>query len=226
MDLRSVLEHTLLKPDATEAEVLGIADEAIEHRLFGVCVAPCWVERVRAHLDGAPGERPRLVTVAGFPHGTATTAAKVADAIACARAGAEEIDMVANVGFLRSGNDNAFGVDIAAVAAAARSERGAAVKVILETALLGDSEIARACLIAEAAGAAFVKTSTGYASRGASRRDIEIMASAVGGRLGIKASGGIRTREAALDLLAAGATRIGASASLQMIGAGEASSTY
>jgi deoxyribose-phosphate aldolase len=219
MDLRSVLEHTLLKPDATETEVLRTADEAIERRLFGVCVSPCWVERLRAHLDGAPGARPRprLVTVAGFPHGTATTAAKVADAIACARAGAEEIDMVANVGFLRSGNDNAFGVDIAAVAAAARSERGAAVKVILETALLDDTEIARACLIAEAAGAAFVKTSTGYAARGASRRDIEIMARAVGGRLGIKASGGIRTRDAALDLLAAGATRIGASASLQMI---------
>jgi deoxyribose-phosphate aldolase len=203
--IAALIDHTLLKPDATGAAVRRMCAEALEHGFATVCVNPYWVEL-------AVAEGVAVATVVGFPLGANTTAIKVAEAERAVRAGAHEIDMVLNVGELVVGNLRAVGEDIRAVVAC-----GAPVKVILETSLLNDTHKRQACELAREAGAAFVKTSTGFASGGATVADVELMRSVVGSEMGVKASGGIRTWDDCRAMLAAGANRIGTSAGIAIL---------
>jgi deoxyribose-phosphate aldolase len=208
-DLVALVDHTLLKPEATAADVTGAAVEAADLGAFAVCVSPSMV--AVAVTACPPGLR--VAAVAGFPSGKHISAVKADEAVRAVRAGAVEIDMVIDVGAAVAGDLDAVHADIGAVRGAVP---GATLKVIVESAALlslrGEQLLADLCRVAEAAGADFVKTSTGFhPSGGASRRAVEVMADAVGGRLGVKASGGIRTAEAACDMVAAGATRLGLS---------------
>jgi deoxyribose-phosphate aldolase len=208
-----MIDHTLLRPDATRAEIQKVCREAIEHRFASVCVNSYWVPLVASTLAGTPV---KVCSVVGFPLGAALTAAKVAETEAALHLGAQEIDMVLNIGALRSGLDEAVDYDIRSVVETAHRE-GALVKVILETALLTDDEKIKACLLAKAAQADFVKTSTGFGPSGATEHDVALMRRTVGPEMGVKASGGIRTVEDALKMVAAGANRIGASASVKIV---------
>ncbi len=211
--IAALIDHTILKPEATRADVVKVCREARQYHFASVCVNPYWVPLVKAELAGSPV---KVCTVVGFPLGATSTEAKVAETQAAVRAGAQEIDMVINVGALRSGETDAVRNDIAAVARAAHAG-GAILKVILETALLDDTQKQVACQLAKAAGAEFVKTSTGFSSSGATAHDIALMRAAVGPEMGVKASGGIRTLEDLRAMAAAGATRIGASASVKIV---------
>jgi deoxyribose-phosphate aldolase len=211
--IAALIDHTILKPEATRADVVKVCREARQYNFASVCVNPYWVPLVKAELAGSPV---LVCTVVGFPLGATSTEAKVCETQASVRAGAQEIDMVINVGALRSAENDAVRNDIAAVARAAHSG-GAILKVILETALLDDAQKRLACQLAKAAGADFVKTSTGFAASGATAHDIALMRAAVGPEMGVKASGGIRTLEDLRTMAAAGATRIGASASVKIV---------
>ena len=211
--IASLIDHTILKPDATRAEVVKICQEARKYRFASVCVNPYWVPLVAAELAGAPV---KVCTVVGFPLGATTTESKIAETEAAVRVGAQEIDMVMNVGALRSGDQEAVKQDIHGVAEAAH-RAGAILKVILETALLDDNQKATACTLAKLAGADFVKTSTGFGPSGATAHDVALMRLVVGPDMGVKASGGIRTLEDLRMMAAAGATRIGASASVKIV---------
>ena len=213
MDLRRMIDHTLLKPDATRADIQKLCREAIDHQFASVCVNSYWVPTVAGALAGTPV---KVCTVVGFPLGAMLTEAKVAETDAALHLGAQEIDMVLNVGALRGGDEDAVRRDIESVVLAAHRE-GALVKVILETALLTDDEKVKACQLAKSAGADFVKTSTGFGPSGATEHDVALMRRTVGPEMGVKASGGIRTTEDALKMIAAGATRIGASASVKIV---------
>jgi deoxyribose-phosphate aldolase len=217
--IASLIDHTILKPDATRADVLKVCREARQYGFASVCVNPYWVPVVRAELAGSPV---KVGTVIGFPFGATSTAAKVAEAEISLRAGATELDMVINIGALRSGDHETVKLDIQAVVKAAH-EAGAIVKVILETALLDDNQKAVACALAKLAGADYVKTSTGFGPAGASAHDVALMRAAVGPEMGVKASGGIRTLDDLKAMTAAGATRIGASASVKIVEATGAS---
>lgn len=209
----ALIDHTILKPEATRADVLKVCREARQYNFASVCVNPYWVPLVTAELAGS---KVKVCTVVGFPLGATSTEAKVAETAAALRAGAQEIDMVINVGALRSGDHEAVKLDIRQVVKVSH-EAGAKVKVILETALLNDNEKAVACTLAKLAGADFVKTSTGFSKSGATAHDVALMRSVVGPEMGIKAAGGIRTLEDVRQMTAAGATRIGASASVKII---------
>ncbi|MBS1858684.1 MAG: deoxyribose-phosphate aldolase [Acidobacteria bacterium] len=209
----ALIDHTILKPEATRADVIKVCREARQYNFASVCVNPHWVPLVKAELSGSPV---KVCTVVGFPLGATTTEAKVCETQAAVRSGAQEIDMVINVGALRSGETDTVREDIAAVARAAHSG-GAILKVILETALLDDTQKRVACQLAKAARADFVKTSTGFSTAGATAHDIALMREAVGPEMGVKASGGIRTLEDLRQMAAAGATRIGASASVKIV---------
>jgi len=211
--IAALIDHTILKPEATRNDVIKICREAREYRFASVCVNPYWVPLVRTELAGSPV---KVCSVVGFPLGATSTDAKVCETAAALRAGAQEIDMVINVGALRSGDTDAVKNDIQSVVRVAH-ERGAIVKVILETALLDDAQKNAACKISQSAGADFVKTSTGFSTSGATVHDIALMRAAVGPNLGIKASGGIRTLQDVQAMTAAGATRIGASASVKIV---------
>ena len=211
--IASLIDHTILKPDATRAEVVKICQEARKYRFASVCVNPYWVPLVAAELAGSPV---KVCTVVGFPLGATTTESKIAETEAAVRVGAQEIDMVMNVGALRSGDQEAVKQDIHGVAEAAH-RAGAILKVILETALLDDNQKATACTLAKLAGADFVKTSTGFGPSGATAHDVALMRLVVGPDMGVKASGGIRTLEDLRMMAAAGATRIGASASVKIV---------
>jgi deoxyribose-phosphate aldolase len=211
--IASLIDHTILKPEATRADVVKICREARQYNFASVCVNPYWVPLVRAELSGSPV---KVCTVVGFPLGATSTEAKVAETAAALRAGAEEIDMVINVGALRSGDDEAVKLDIAQVVKVAH-EACAIVKVILETALLDDNQKAVACTLVKLAGADFVKTSTGFGPSGATAHDVALMRQVVGPEMGVKASGGIRTLDDLRTMAAAGATRIGASASVKIV---------
>ncbi len=211
--LAAMLDHTLLKPEATEAQVRRLAREAAEHRFACAMVNPAWVPLAAEVLAGTGV---RVGTVLGFPLGASLTATKVAEARHAARAGALDLDMVLNIGALRSGHHAAVGEEIRRLAEAAHGE-GAILKVILETALLNDAEKRIAALLSLEAGAEFVKTSTGFSSSGATEADVRLLREAVGSRCGVKASGGIRTLADALRMAAAGANRIGASASVAIL---------
>jgi deoxyribose-phosphate aldolase len=208
-----VIDHTILKPEATRADVVKVCREARQYNFASVCVNPYWVPLVRAELAGSPV---KVCTVVGFPLGATSTEAKVAETQVAVREGAQEIDMVINVGALRSGEHEAVRQDIHEVVKAAHAA-GAIVKVILETALLDDNQKAIASTLSKLAGADFVKTSTGFGPSGATAHDVALMRSVVGPDMGIKAAGGIRTLEDLRAMTAAGATRIGASASVKIV---------
>ena len=208
-----LIDHTLLRPDATRAEIVKLCQEARKYEFASVCVNPYWVPLVAAELAGSPV---KVCTVVGFPLGATTTESKIAETEAALRVGAQEIDMVQNIGALRSGDHDAVRADIAAVAEVTH-RAGAILKVILETALLDDNQKAVASTLAKLAGADFVKTSTGFSSAGATAHDVALMRMVVGPDMGVKASGGIRTLEDLQKMAAAGATRIGASASVKIV---------
>jgi len=183
------------------------------HRFAAVCVNPFWVRLASAELAGSPV---KVATVVGFPLGATTTAAKVAETEAALSDGAQEIDMVLNIGALRSGDFAEVHSDIAVVVETAH-QGGAIVKVILETALLDDRQKTEACMLAKSAHADFVKTSTGFGPAGATVHDVALMRKTVGPEMGVKASGGVRTLQELLEMTAAGATRIGTSAGVKIV---------
>lgn len=214
MNIASFIDHTLLKPEATAADIRALIEEAARLHTFSICVSP----------SALPVEVPeglKVATVCGFPSGAHHSAIKAAEAADSAKRGADEVDMVINLAQACSNDFAAVEADIRAVRKALPTE--VLLKVILETAALSDEQISECCLAAERAGAEFVKTSTGFhPAGGASVHAIEIMHQAVGGRLGIKASGGIRDFETAQKMIDAGATRLGCSASAAIIeGAGK-----
>ena len=211
--IASLIDHTLLRPEATHADIVKLCGEARQYGFATVCINPYWVPLAASELAGSAV---KVCTVAGFPLGATSTEAKVAEAAAALRAGAREIDMVINVGALRSGDCDAVKLDIQAVARVCH-DANAIVKVILETALLNDAQKTTACGLAQAAGADFVKTSTGFGPAGATVQDIVLMRHAVGPRMGVKAAGGIRTLDDFRAMVAAGANRVGASASVKIV---------
>jgi deoxyribose-phosphate aldolase len=211
--IASLIDHTLLRADATRADILQLCHEAREYNFASVCVNAYWVPVAAAELAAS---HVKVCTVVGFPLGATSTAAKVAETEAALAAGAQEIDTVQNIGALRGGDSQAVREDIEAVVKAAH-RHGAIVKVILETALLNDDQKTAACLLAKAAGADFVKTSTGFNSAGATVHDVALMRRAVRPAMGVKASGGIRTLEDFQKMVAAGATRIGASSGVKIV---------
>ena len=212
-DLARFIDHTLLRPDATAAEIDTLCEEARTYEFAAVCVNPTWVRRCAQNLRGS---RVRVASVVGFPFGAGTTEVKALEARRAIRDGAREIDMVINVGALKSGDHELVRRDVEKVADACR-EAGAVSKVIIETALLSDEEKVVASHLAKAAKADFVKTSTGFGPGGATVQDILLMRETVGPKLGVKASGGIRSADDVREMIAAGATRIGASASVQIV---------
>jgi deoxyribose-phosphate aldolase len=222
-DLARYIDHTLLKPDATAADIDRLCAEAVEHRFASVCINPTWVPRAVANLRGTGIP---VASVIGFPFGATMSEIKAHEARTVMRSGAREIDMVINIGALKSGLHDEVRADIAAVSDACH-ESGALNKVIIETALLTDREKVIACQLAVRAKADFVKTSTGYGGGGATVFDVALMREAVGPKLGVKASGGIRTRDDVQEMIAAGATRIGASAGVKIVtGEGGSSGRY
>jgi deoxyribose-phosphate aldolase len=207
-----LIDHTLLKPDATEEQVRKLCREARQYNFASVCVNPTHVALAARLLKGS---QVKVCTVIGFPLGATTPTAKAIETRDALANGAEEIDMVINVGALKSGDDDLVRRDIQSVVEAARGH--AIVKVILETALLSKEEKVKGCLLAKMAGADFVKTSTGFGPGGATVEDIALMRETVGPEMGVKASGGVRDLETAQAMVAAGATRIGASASVAIV---------
>lgn len=219
-DLGPYIDHTLLKPEATEADVVRLAEEARTHGFATVCVNSAWVATAARVLAGS---RTVPIAVVGFPLGAGLSSAKAFEAREAVRAGAREIDMVVNVGALKGRDYARVGEDIAAVVEASRPYP---VKVILETSLLSREEKIAACVLSRAAGAAFVKTSTGFSSAGATVEDVALMREVVGPSMGVKASGGIRSAEDALRMIRAGANRLGASASVAIVSGQTSSAKY
>jgi deoxyribose-phosphate aldolase len=212
-DLAALIDHTLLKPDASEAQIAQLCHEARTHNFAAVCVNPAHV-RLCAQL--LKGSAVRVCTVVGFPLGATPPEVKAYETQQALDDGATEIDMVINIGALKSKDYALVARDIATVVASAQAG-GAIVKVIIEAALLDDEEKVIASKLAKEAGADFVKTSTGFASGGATAHDVALMRRAIGSQMGIKAAGGIRTYADAQKMIEAGATRIGASASVKII---------
>jgi deoxyribose-phosphate aldolase len=220
LDLAKYIDHTLLKPDATLEEIDTMCAEAVEYGFASVCINPTWVKRTAENLRGSDV---MTCTVIGFPLGANTSEIKAMEARRALRDGAREVDMVINVGALKSGELELVRKDIEKVVDASH-ESGAITKVILETALLTDEEKVIASALAKAAKADFVKTSTGFGGGGATVYDVALMRETVGPDMGVKASGGVRTLEDAEDMIAAGATRIGASAGVEIVGGHEGDS--
>ena len=217
IDVAKYIDHTLLKPEATADEIDVLCDEAMEFGFASVCVNPTWVKRAADRLRGSD-----VVTcsVIGFPLGASTPEIKAMEARRALRDGAREVDMVLNVGGLKSGDLELVRTDIEKVVDSAH-EAGAIVKVILETSKLTDEEKVIASALAKQAKADYVKTSTGFGGGGATVYDVALMRETVGPEMGIKASGGVHTAEEAEDMIAAGATRIGASAGVQIVAGSE-----
>lgn len=219
-ELASLIDHTLLKPEATAEQIDRLCQEAAAHHFASVCVNPYWVARAADRLQDTDV---KVCTVVGFPLGASHTEIKALETKQAIQDGAQEIDMVMNIGALKYGDIEAVRGDIAAVVKAAD---GVLVKVILETGLLSPDEIRIASEQAKAAGAHFVKTSTGFGNGGATEEAIALMRQTVGPDLGVKASGGVRDRETAEAMIQAGATRIGASASVAIVTGGEGKGGY
>ena len=219
-DLARYIDHTLLRPDATAADIDKLCDEALTYGFAAVCVNPTWVRRCAQRLRGSGV---RVASVIGFPFGAGTTEVKALEARRAIRDGASEIDMVINIGALKSGDYELVRRDIEKVADACR-EAGALSKVIIEAAFLSDEEKVVSSHLAKQAKADFVKTSTGFGPGGATVHDVLLMRETIGPKLGVKAAGGIHSAQEARDMIAAGATRIGASASVQIVTGEEASS--
>ena len=208
-----IIDHTLLKPEGTREQVEKLCREALRFEFAAVCVNPAWVALAYSVLNGSPV---KVCTVAGFPLGAATTAGKRFEAAEALRLGAQEIDMVMNVGAMKSGDRARVEADIRGVAEVVHAG-GGSLKVILENVLLSREEKVTACEICVAAGVEFVKTSTGFAAAGATAEDVALMRQTVGQRCGVKAAGGIRTASDFKAMVAAGANRIGASASVAIV---------
>jgi deoxyribose-phosphate aldolase len=213
LDIAKMIDHTLLKPDATQQEIAQLCFEARKYGFASVCVNPAWVPLCAELLKGSPV---KVCTVIGFPLGATAPEVKAFETENAIRQGATEIDMVINVGALKARDLELVARDIRGVVNAAHAH-GIIVKVIIETVLLNDEEKKIACLISKEAGADFVKTSTGFAGGGATVADVALMRKTVGPQMGVKASGGVRTYEDAESMIKAGATRIGASAGVKII---------
>lgn len=212
MKLNKTIDHTILNADATKEAVIKVIDEAKKYEFASVCLEPCWVSLAAERLKDS---NVKVCTVIGFPLGANTKTVKAFEAKEAVDNGADEVDMVLNIGALKSGDDALVLEDMKAVREAAKD---AVVKVILETCLLTDDEKKKACALAKEAGLDFVKTSTGFSTAGATVEDVKLMRDAVGDTMGVKASGGIRDTKTAEAMIAAGASRIGASKSIAIIG--------
>ena len=213
--IASMIDHTLLKPEATPAQIEKLCAEAAEYHFASVCVNPVYIPLAARLLKGTGV---KVCCVVGFPLGAIAPEQKAAEAASCAAMGAEELDMVIHVGAAKAGDWALVQRDIEGVVKAAA---GHTVKVIIETCLLTDEEKVKACEAAKAAGAHFVKTSTGFSTGGATTHDIALMLKTVGPEMGVKASGGIRDYETAMAMIEAGANRIGASAGIAIVAAAE-----
>ena len=213
--IASMIDHTLLKPEATPAQIEKLCAEAAEYHFASVCVNPVYIPLAARLLKGTGV---KVCCVVGFPLGAIAPEQKAAEAASCAAMGTEELDMVIHVGAAKAGDWALVQRDIEGVVKAAA---GHTVKVIIETCLLTDEEKVKACEAAKAAGAHFVKTSTGFSTGGATTHDIALMRKTVGPEMGVKASGGIRDYEAAMAMIEAGANRIGASAGIAIVAAAE-----
>jgi deoxyribose-phosphate aldolase len=211
--IAAMIDHTLLKPEATQQDIERICHEGIEYGFAAVCVHPFWVDVVARLLAGSPV---RVATVSGFPSGMSCAETKAHEAGLAVARGAHEVDMVMNVGALKSGSVDVVRHEVSQVCKAVGADT--VVKVILETALLSDEEKVTACTLIKGAGAHFVKTSTGFGPGGATVEDVRLMRQAVGPEMGVKASGGIRTYEQARAMVDAGATRIGTSSGIRIVG--------
>lgn len=207
------MDHTLLKADATQAQVEQTLVEAKQYDTASICINPYWVELAAKELRGTDVN---VCTVIGFPLGANTTATKVFETNDAIDKGAVEVDMVINIGELKQHHDEAVQADIKALADAAHA-KNAILKVIIETALLNDEEKVRACKLAVAAGTDFVKTSTGFSTAGAKAADVKLMRETVGPNIGVKAAGGIHSAKDAYDMIEAGASRLGVSASVAIL---------
>jgi len=212
LDLARYIDHTLLKPDATPEMIKTLCTEARENNFFSVCVNTCYLPLATELLEGTNVAR---AVVIGFPLGAVSTDVKVYETEWSLKHGADEFDMVINIGYLKAGLYDLVFEDIEKVVRAAKDK---IVKVIIETALLTDEEKIAACVIAKEAGAAFVKTSTGFSSGGATVEDVSLMKFVVGDEVKVKASGGVRTREDMIRMMIAGADRIGTSSGMKIIG--------
>ncbi|MEK5268789.1 deoxyribose-phosphate aldolase [Weizmannia sp. FSL W8-0401] len=210
-NLAAYIDHTLLKPEATEKDILKLTAEAAQYHFASVCIHPYWVKLAARELAGTGV---KVCTVIGFPLGATTAETKAFETKKAIGDGADEIDMVINIGALKSGNTEAVEADIRAVVEAAQ---GKLVKVIIETCLLTNEEKELACRLSVKAGAHFVKTSTGFSTGGATVEDVKLMRQTVGDKAGVKASGGIHTKAEAEAMIEAGATRIGASSGVKIV---------
>lgn len=210
--LAKTIDHSLLKPEMTEAEIITGCELARQYNVASVCVKPCYVELAANILAGSSVA---VGTVIGFPHGGCTTATKVYEAQDAIKNGATELDMVINIGELRSGHHDYVRDDIRAVVEVAKGK--ALVKVILENAYLSDEQKVTCCKLVEEAGADFVKTSTGFSPSGATIEDLRLMRASVSNKVQVKAAGGVRTLEAALAVIDAGCTRVGATATAAIL---------
>ncbi|MCO4096803.1 deoxyribose-phosphate aldolase [Macrococcoides canis] len=220
MNLAKYIDHTALKPEITKVQIEKLAQEAREYGFMSVCVNPTHVQYAKSLLEGTDV---LVCTVIGFPLGANTPAVKAFETKDAIDNGAGEVDMVINIGALKDKNYDLVAEDIKAVVEAAGD---VTTKVIIETALLTDEEKVKACEIAKAQGADFVKTSTGFSTGGATKEDIALMRKAVGPDMGVKASGGVRSYEDVMAMIDAGATRIGASAGVQILKGEEAKGDY
>ncbi len=215
IELARFIDHTVLKAEAVEADIVKLCDEAEEYKLGAVCIAPLWVPLAAQRLSGS---MVNVCTVIGFPLGYSTSYIKGFEAAKAVADGAKEVDMVIPIGLLKAGTDAAVEQDVASVVAAAKKENAdALVKVIIECCYLNEDEKRRACSLSVRAGADFVKTSTGFGSGGATIEDVRLMRVVVGEKVGVKAAGGIRTTEQALAMIEAGANRIGTSNGIAIV---------
>lgn len=211
MKLNKMIDHTILKADAKRKDVVRYCEEAKEYDFMSVCVNSCNVKIVKKELEGSDV---KVCCVVGFPLGAMATETKAFEAKYCVDNGADEIDMVINIGALKDENYDYVKKDIEEVV---KASNGKVVKVIIETCLLSDEEKKKACELAKEAKADFVKTSTGFSSGGATAEDVKLMKSVVGNELKVKASGGVRTKEDAMKMIEAGADRIGASSGINIV---------
>jgi deoxyribose-phosphate aldolase len=218
-NISKLIDHTLLKPQATSSEIEKLCEEAKQNQFASVCINPFYVSMASRLLEDT---NVKVCTVIGFPLGASTSAVKAWEAADAVRNGADEIDMVINIGALKDRNDEAVQEDIAAVVRVAEDR---IVKVIIETCLLTEEEKIRACRLSKEAGARFVKTSTGFSTGGATMEDVRLMKSVVGDSLEVKASGGVRNRDTMIQMVAAGASRIGTSNGVLIVTDGESSGT-
>lgn len=220
-EIAKLIDHTILKPEATSEQVKRVCEEALKYEFASVCINPCHVSLVSKLLEGSSV---KVCTVIGFPLGANSSSVKKFETCEAIRDGAQEVDMVINVGKLKEKDYDYVKEDIKAVVEAAKGK--ALTKVIIETCLLSDEEKVMACTLAKEAGADFVKTSTGFSSGGATASDIKLMRETVGKSMGVKASGGVRSYEDFISMVNAGASRIGASASVAICEGEKANTNY